>query len=381
MLSRWPLHLGLLLLGVFLWLPPVAHAEPGSRRDILRKPVSFSEVEVPSKAGPPTKLALTVFETQDYEFHTPDVRGTKFTFQDEQNRHRVRRRLMLEVQDWYARHLSESTGTPLTPEFVESLTRDHSLFLGRNTIVVLSDPNDFSKILALLRLAKPSLSVPLLPVQTQFKDKLKPLPDDGYERVTSNRIKIYSYRNLEPYFIDIQNARVFAGDTIELKHYSAVPRGDIDLSAILFHAAQEQGALSVARFEEGQWLDLGTGPVLVTPKRFVAESDNPQVIRQLLSFGFTEHQTFPGAIHGDRDAKVLLGSVEAFAKGFYEWNAKRRNSWQLKDIVITPREDEAFLRALLPADACTPELFGSLAKLNKAAQQKLDDAIRAATGR
>ncbi len=344
------------------------------RRDIVRKALDLYEVTVPTANGD-QRFGLTIFEVQEQEVFPFIEKPGGITFLDQSLRAQLRRALLGTVRDWWDQHLSGGDLSSLTPGFIDTLHEEHSFFVGKNSILVLSDPDDFTNILAMIRIAKPSVNNPLVPLQRQFKDTLKPLPYSPLIRVPNNIIRIYSFANEDPYGIEIQNATVYEGDLVELKHYGAVKRRGVDLPAVLFHAAQEQGLFAVSRFEEGSLLGLPRGNVLITPRFVVAESDTPEVIALLLAANFTEHQTYPGTIRPERETKVLLGTLLGLNEHFRQINSGRRKSTNLPFVKIVAQENEAFIRRFL-GPACSAAMARSTAKLHVAAQEKLRGVLK-----
>jgi len=343
----------------------------------MRKGIEFYDVTIPTRNEKPQHLVLTAIE-----FFSPDLfaearRPQSITIRDERERALLKRRLVPTILEAYLRLLEgDKSNGPLNAEFVTSLLNEQSVFQGRNSLLVLSEPDDFSKILAMVRVAKPSIFSSLLPLHYEFKSRLLPLPKTEYQPVEGNRIKIYRYRNPEPSYIELQNASVYSGDSIELKHYGATFRRNVDLTAVLFHAGQELGVFPISRYlADGSWEGLPPGPVILAPSTIVAVSDTPDVLSLLDSFKFVTHQTFPGEIRPERTTKVLYGTPEQFGEGFYHWNLSRRNGWQLAGIKFTKLIDETFLFRFL-RENCSHQLVSSLQRLDRAAERRLHEAVR-----
>ena len=109
----------------------------------------------------------------------------------------------------------------------------------------------------------------------------------------------------------------------------------------------------------------------------MAESDNPGVISLLRDrSGFLEHQTFPGAIHPEKETQVLLGTLDQFNHGFHHYHAGRRHSEQLPNVEITHREDVEFLKPYLEAVGCTELIANSLSQFHIASQARLRATVR-----
>ncbi len=349
------------------------------RKDILRKVLAFHELEVPTRDGGTRRLAVTVLETFDHEFFDEDLPRQPL-LGEQAERQRLKRHVVETVQDWYERHLTENgPGGPLDESFRATLRNEQSIYNGNNTMIIFSNPDDFSDIQALLRVAKRSPAYPLLPVERQLKRQLSFLPSGNYKRVRDDRVKLYSYRHSEPHYMEVQNATVYRGDAVELKHYSAVRSRDVDLTALLFHVAQEIGALSIIGLRNGRDLKVPEPACLVTPAYFVAESDNPGVIKQLTSFGFQVQLELSGTIHPEQTTHILMGTQEQLGQGFFDWNENRRNSWQLPQAKLKPREDTAFLKSLFGA-RCSHKLVNALHRLDERAQRRLQNGIDRATG-
>lgn len=357
----------LIALGLSLFLGTTSRAAE-LRRDFVRKPLAFFELTVPTGKPKPFRAALTVFEMYEREAESVAISTSG------SERHLLKQHLLSIVEQWFQGRLnSDAAGGVVTPHFARTFSTAHSMWFGRGTILVLSDPDDFGKILALQRIAKPSATHSKLPIHRQFGERLKPFPELSYRRVPDNNIRIYSYRNPEPHLVHIENAVVYSHDTVEVKHAGAVFHREVDLTALLFHAGQELAAYAVSRLEySGRDMGLEEhGPVLIVPARFVAESDNPLVLGPLKEFGLMTHQTFESEIHPDREAEVMLGSAQAFGYGFYHWNLTSRRSWQLRDVSLVPNENPEFLRALLGADRCSEMLLAALREFEAHAQEKL----------
>lgn len=347
---------------------------PNGRKDILRKAIAFYSATVPRDRKPPVDLALTVIETFERNFHAPSQRAG-FTWEDEMERHGLKQMLVGNLQTWWDKRL-ESGGGPLTPGFLGVLRSKHSADYGRNVFLVVSDPEDYTKILALLRIAKPGISQRELPVQRQFEGEMRPLPKLGFTPVPRNVVRIYSYAHDEPYLIEIQNAKVYEGDWMELKHFGAILSREVDLTGLLFHAGQELGLFSVSRYvHDGTLLNLPPGPALITPGGVVIESDHEPILDEFLAYdGYEVHGVFPGAIHPDKRTLVLRGPYESFARGHHAKHAKRRLSAGLKVTKIHERTDAPFLTRLL-GGTCSEALLQALAKLDFVAQDKLRRTI------
>lgn len=363
------------LLGAWLLTAGSVRAEVGQgRRDLVRKALEFYSVEVPSEGPRPHRFILTVIGTFADDFFREDLRPPRLTRTDEVVRLELKRKLMDQAVGWFLRQLNGERA-PLRSDFERFLEADPTLRTGENTWLILSEPDDFTKIQAMIRVAKPGKVSTELPIENQFHGQLQPLPRSPLEPVARNAVTVYSFRHEGPYEIILQNAPVYRGDVVELKHYGAVPRSDVDLTALIFHLGQDLGVFSVSRYLwDGGTAGLPPGPAIVTPGAFVAGSDTPGVLALLKSCGFVTHQKLGNAVRPGSPTEVLVGTPEQFGEGLRAWHAQRRHSWQLPEIKLVPETAPPFLASLLGRESCRL-ILPILARFNEAADRKLHETV------
>lgn len=345
------------------------------RRDFVVRPIQFYRLTAEGEDGRKLELALTRFDTFALRFGLPFDR---ISHAKQLLRHRLIEHLLGYLSVQY-HHILEGDGE-LDPEFAVSLQTHHNIFRGRNTLLALTELDNFYNLVGMTRFAKPGIWNPALPLVLQLKDRLRPLPEVSFTKVPDNSVKVYSFRHSEPHFVYIQNATVYDGDINEIKMFTAGQYDRYPISAILFHAAEDLGAMNVSRMVMPDENDenFESTPALVVPKLFVAETDNLSVYNLLTRAGkFTVHQEFPeGLIRKNKKAYVLLGTRDGLERGLYRKNSRLIAVSILQNLIIEPMDSNPdFLRALLPAQFCTRELLQVLAEIDAYSEELRQKAV------